>query len=395
MKPILEIQNVGKRFSIGHQGGGYQSFGDRLSNIFQLSKIRQEAFWALQDVSFQVMPGESVGIVGRNGAGKSTLLKILSKITPPTTGRIISRGRMASLLEVGTGFHLELTGRENIFLNGSIMGMKKQEIIKHFDEIVDFSGTEKFLDTALKHYSSGMQLRLAFAVASFLSPEILVIDEVLAVGDAEFQNKCMGKMAEVTSQGRTVLFVSHNMSAVEHLCTRGIFLQEGKVKMDDTIHAVVGAYLRHEKIETTTAEGTPLANNVFVKDFTLSNDPILPLSDVNFSFTLSSDAANRITDLVLLVYNHLNERVGIIDLRHQDLWTLSAQRKQIKIEGVLSDLPLIEGTYNLGLYISSAKCQGDYLNLKRFDVVARKTEFVPYAIKYRGYIDFKTTFQIV
>jgi lipopolysaccharide transport system ATP-binding protein len=196
----------------------------------------------LNDVSLKVFPGESIGIVGRNGAGKSTLLKILSKITPPTKGRITMRGRVASLLEVGTGFHPELTGRENIFFNGSLLGMKRREIQAKFDEIVDFSGTEKFLDTPLKHFSSGMQLRLAFSVASFLEPEILVIDEVLAVGDAEFQKKCLGKMEDVNKSGRTILFVSHNMAAIENLCQRGLLLDAGRSIKDGYVGDVVGAY---------------------------------------------------------------------------------------------------------------------------------------------------------
>lgn len=203
---------------------------------------KQEEFWALKDVSFSVTAGESLGIIGRNGAGKSTLLKILSRITPPTEGRIISRGRIASLLEVGTGFHQELTGRENIYMNGSILGMKKTEINARFDEIVDFSGTEKFLDTPLKHYSSGMQLRLAFAVAAHLEPEILIIDEVLAVGDAEFQKKCLKKMEDVTGEGRTVLFVSHNLPSLKSICKRGVLLQGGQLVFSGSIDDVVNKY---------------------------------------------------------------------------------------------------------------------------------------------------------
>lgn len=189
------------------------------------------------------MPGDTIGIIGKNGAGKSTLLKILSKITPPTTGSIISRGRIASLLEVGTGFHPELSGRENIFLNGSILGMKRTEIQDQFDAIVDFSGVEKFIDTPLKHYSSGMQLRLAFAVSAFLEPEILIIDEVLAVGDAEFQKKCMGKMEDVSKNGRTILFVSHSMNAIQSLCKKGVYIDKGKADPMDDISKVVNKYL--------------------------------------------------------------------------------------------------------------------------------------------------------
>jgi lipopolysaccharide transport system ATP-binding protein len=253
MKPILEVQQLSKKYRIRHEAGGYLSLRERMQDVFRLKKNTIEDFWALNDVSFSVQPGESIGIIGRNGAGKSTLLKILSKITPPTKGKIISRGRIASLLEVGTGFHPELTGRENIFFNGSLLGMKKREIQSHFDEIIDFSGTEQFLDTPLKHYSSGMQLRLAFAVAAFLEPEILIIDEVLAVGDAEFQKKCIGKMEDVTQSGRTILFVSHNMGAVQNLCQRGILLEDGKVVANGSSGEVIKSYQSlHSNYQTTS-----------------------------------------------------------------------------------------------------------------------------------------------
>ncbi|MBL7933194.1 MAG: ABC transporter ATP-binding protein [Bacteroidia bacterium] len=241
MKPILEIKGVSKKYSIRGQQKPYLSLREDLFSFLKPSS-RKEEFWALQDVSFNVMPGDTIGIIGKNGAGKSTLLKILSKITPPTSGSITCRGRIASLLEVGTGFHPELSGRENIFLNGSILGMKRVEIQKQFDAIVDFAGVEKFIETPLKHYSSGMQLRLAFAVAAFLEPEILVIDEVLAVGDAEFQKKCLSKMEDVSRSGRTILFVSHNMAAVKELCKRGVFLSKGKTAADGSIDEAIKRY---------------------------------------------------------------------------------------------------------------------------------------------------------
>ena len=243
MKPILEIQNLSKTFRILHDKQSYLSLRDSISSIFKSSTKTTEEFYALKDVSFNVNPGESIGIIGKNGAGKSTLLKILSKITPLSFGKIISRGRIASLLEVGTGFHPELSGRENVFLNGSILGMKKTEILKNFDEIVDFAGVENFIDTPLKHYSSGMQLRLAFAVAAYLENEILIIDEVLAVGDAEFQKKCMGKMDDVSKSGRTVLFVSHNMAAVKKLCSKGILLANGMLNEIGNIETVSQKYV--------------------------------------------------------------------------------------------------------------------------------------------------------
>src|SRR3989344_6284809 len=242
-KPIIEVKNIGKKYNITHQKGSYIALRDVLMNVikspfsFLKTKVKQvagfekkEDFWALKDVSFDVEKGEVIGIIGRNGAGKSTLLKILSQITPPTTGEIILRGRVGSLLEVGTGFHPELTGRENIFLNGAILGMKKEEIVRKFDEIVKFAGIEKFLDTPVKHYSSGMYVRLAFSVAAHMETDILIIDEVLAVGDAEFQKKCLGKMEDITKeQGRTILFVSHNMATVKNLCKKCLLLEKGKV----------------------------------------------------------------------------------------------------------------------------------------------------------------------
>jgi lipopolysaccharide transport system ATP-binding protein len=241
MKPILEIKNVSKKFMINHETQPYLSLRDQISGIFKPNFPRKE-FWALKDVNFDVYPGESIGIIGKNGAGKSTLLKILSKITPPSTGKIISRGRIASLLEVGTGFHPELTGRENVFMNGAILGMRRKEILRNFDAIIDFAGVEKFIDTPLKHYSSGMQLRLAFSVASFLENEILIIDEVLAVGDAEFQKKCLGKMKDVTTNGRTVLFVSHDIEAISILCNKGVFLKSGTVEKKGDIKDIVKCY---------------------------------------------------------------------------------------------------------------------------------------------------------
>jgi len=272
MEQILEVRGVSKKYRIEHLAGGYLSLRERVIDVLRFRRAEKEDFWALHDISFSVRPGESVGIIGRNGAGKSTLLKILSKITPPSTGRILIRGRMASLLEVGTGFHPELTGRENIYFNGSLLGMKRREVLSKFDEIVDFSGTEKFLDTPLKHYSSGMQLRLAFSVAAFLEPEILVIDEVLAVGDAEFQKKCLGKMEDVSRSGRTILFVSHNMAAVENLCQRGVLLDGGKLVQQGPVKDIVDAYqlsfgslFANEWVRSQLAKGAAFFESIKIK----------------------------------------------------------------------------------------------------------------------------------
>lgn len=245
MKPILEIQNVSKRFYIERQKLPYLTLRERFSHRWRGQN--KETFWALKDVSLNVRPGEALGIIGRNGAGKSTLLKILSRITPPTKGRIICRGRITSLLEVGTGFHQELTGRENVYMNASILGLKKAEVDARFEEIVDFSGVAKFLDMPLKFYSSGMQLRLAFAVAAHLEPEILIVDEVLAVGDAEFQKKCLQKMAKATGLGMTILFVSHNLPSIRAICNTGTLLRDGSIVQTGDIREVIDAYLSYQR----------------------------------------------------------------------------------------------------------------------------------------------------
>lgn len=258
MTTVISVENLGKKYTLRHQqresytalrdvlANGAASIGQRLLHPFRkfpTGQQAQEEFWALKDVSFEVKQGDRIGIIGRNGAGKSTLLKILSRITEPTTGRVKIKGRVASLLEVGTGFHPELSGRENIYLNGAILGMSRAEIKKKFDEIVDFAEIEKFLDTPVKRYSSGMYVRLAFAVAAHLEPEILVVDEVLAVGDAQFQKKCLGKMGAVAREGRTILFVSHNMAAVTALCERAVLFTSGKIIRDDFTTNVIEDYL--------------------------------------------------------------------------------------------------------------------------------------------------------
>ncbi len=258
MSTVITVENLGKKYTLHHQQREqYTALRDVISNgVRNLSKkffspftphssplSASEDFWALKDVSFEVKQGDRIGIIGRNGAGKSTLLKILSRITEPTTGSVRIKGRVASLLEVGTGFHPELTGRENIFLNGAILGMGRAEIKKKFDEIVDFAEIEKFLDTPVKRYSSGMYVRLAFAVAAHLEPEILIVDEVLAVGDAQFQKKCLGKMEEVGKEGRTVIFVSHNMAAISSLCERTIVLKSGKIAFDGDVEKGIDHYL--------------------------------------------------------------------------------------------------------------------------------------------------------
>lgn len=237
MQPIITAENLGKRYRIGTRGAAYATLRETITNAVrprrhqarQNGRSAADMIWALRDVSFDIQRGDVVGVIGRNGAGKSTLLKILSRVTEPTTGRVKLFGRVGSLLEVGTGFHPELTGRENVFLNGSILGMSRSEILRRFDEIVAFAGVEKFVDTPVKRFSSGMYLRLAFAVAAHLEPEILIVDEVLAVGDAGFQQRCMRRLHDVANEGRTVLFVSHNMAAISALCTKAMVLSQGSI----------------------------------------------------------------------------------------------------------------------------------------------------------------------
>lgn len=266
-KPIIVVENLSKKYLIGENIHGHGArtfrdiFDDKLKRILSRKERQHKkeatTIWALKEVSFEVGEGEVVGIIGRNGAGKSTLLKILSRITEPTVGRVILRGRVASLLEVGTGFSQELTGRENIYLNGSILGMRKTEIDKRFDEIVQFAEIEKFLDTPVKRYSSGMYVRLAFAVAAHLEPEVLLVDEVLAVGDAQFQKKCLGKMEEAAQGGKTVVFVSHNMVAIEGLCSKGILLEKGRIErigetIDITRYYIDNLFLASPRVDLST-----------------------------------------------------------------------------------------------------------------------------------------------
>ena len=293
-KPIIEINGLSKKYRYG-PSQPYYTLRDSLSNIFKPApKNNNDSFWALKDVSMTVHEGEVVGIIGPNGSGKSTLLKILSRITMPTRGEAIIRGRVGSLLEVGTGFHQELTGRENLYLNGSILGMNRKEINNKFDEIVDFSGIEKFLDTPVKRYSSGMLVRLGFAVAAHLDPEILLIDEVLAVGDIEFQNKCLKKMDEVAKGGRTILFVSHNMNSIEQLCTSAVCLVGGKVGAEGKdVNRVVANYL---KVTTKGLKGKWVNKNKKFdsKYFFPKSVSLIDMNDNVISSSTRNDADIRI-----------------------------------------------------------------------------------------------------
>ena len=353
MKPILEVHHLAKNYRIKHVAGGYLSLRERVLNAFKFANTQDEDFWSVNDVSFEVQPGESIGIIGRNGAGKSTLLKILSKITPPTKGKITTRGRMASLLEVGTGFHPELTGRENIFFNGSLLGMKRREIESKFDEILEFSGVEKFLDTQLKHYSSGMQLRLAFSVAAFLEPEILVIDEVLAVGDAEFQKKCLGKMEEISKSGRTILFVSHNMGAVQNLCHKAILLDQGKIVQNAPVGQVIQTYQssfssKNENEWTALKESK---DQVFLKKVNLFLNGEQPHHKLIVTCEVISKSEHKD---VFVAFDILNS-LGIAILQaipiHEPFIKYNGGSQIIKTEIELP--PLIPDTYKVSVWLGS------------------------------------------
>ncbi|HXG82928.1 MAG TPA: ABC transporter ATP-binding protein [Pyrinomonadaceae bacterium] len=309
MKPIIRVENLSKEYKIGASREPYSTLRESIINSVKALLQRRgngedKTFQVLKDINFEITPGEIVGVIGRNGAGKSTLLKILSRITEPTSGRIELYGRVGSLLEVGTGFHPELTGRENIFLNGAILGMKRGEIVDKFDEIAAFAEIGEFLDTPVKRYSSGMYTRLAFSVAAHLESEVLVVDEVLAVGDAEFQKKCLGKMKDVSHSGRTVLFVSHNMVAVKNLCRRAIFLQKGELRFDSTADAAIEMYLQtgiessSERLWTDAEmpgnETVKVRRTAVYAENKLPNDVILTNSDVVFEieFYNNSDDAD-------------------------------------------------------------------------------------------------------
>lgn len=379
MKPILEVHKISKKFKIQHLSGGYLSLRERLFKGFTFKREETEDFWALDDVSFEVKAGESIGIIGRNGAGKSTLLKILSKITPPTKGKIISRGRVASLLEVGTGFHPELTGRENIFFNGSLLGMKRKEIQSKFDEIVDFSGVEKFLDTPLKHYSSGMQLRLAFAVAAFLEPEILIIDEVLAVGDAEFQKKCLGKMEDVSKSGRTILFVSHNMGAVKNLCSQCILIESGSVKFIGDTDIATDRYLSSGLSNTdqnSLSFQRPVHSALWMDHLYFNNQlggrGILYYGD-KLILKLKCKATSVTNGFIGFVISSVD---GIKLLngnnRYQQFRLLIDPAKDDYVFCDLGVLPLMEGSYSITLYLGNENRDEHVIeNAVIFDVIER------------------------
>lgn len=370
MKPIIKVENLSKQYRLGSIGTGtisndlkrwwYNVRGkeDPFLKIGETNdrttKGESEYAWALKDINFEVMPGEVLGIIGKNGAGKSTLLKILSKVTGPTTGRIDYNGRIGSLLEVGTGFHPELTGRENIFLNGAILGMTKHEIRSKLDEIIDFSGCERYIDTPVKRYSSGMTVRLGFAVAAHLEPEILVVDEVLAVGDAEFQKKAIGKMQDVSrNDGRTVLFVSHNMAAVKNLCQKGLLLQNGIITYSGKVNEVIEKYINSaEKNEDIYYPLNSIVKRVSARQnastiiLTLNYHSKTPIKQPNFGFIVYDNYENPLFGNNPLI-NGIN-----------DFGTPSLEGE---IQVTITSPFLIDGVYSISIWFSDGIANGEHL----------------------------------
>ncbi len=376
MTPVIKVENLGKKYILSHnQKESYTALRDVISNGFlglakklyspaaskSLTKGSEE-FWALKDVSFEVNQGDRIGIIGRNGAGKSTLLKILSRITEPTTGSVRIKGRVASLLEVGTGFHPELTGRENIFLNGAILGMSRIEIKKKFDEIVDFAEIEKFLDTPVKRYSSGMYVRLAFAVAAHLEPEILIVDEVLAVGDAQFQKKCLGKMENVSArEGRTVLFVSHNMAAITQLCSHSLWLDSGCTQMMADTSEVIKGYLSGGYVESNgerlwEANLSPGDARIRLLAVRTMND----LGEISASFDM-----NR-TFQVELEYEILQSQAGL----RTGFWVYTIEGILVFVAGDNEDRNWMGCRRPVGRYRSRCNIPAGLLNSGKYSVTA-------------------------
>ncbi len=370
----IKVENLGKKYILSHQSrekyktfrdslaAGVKNFSGKLFGSADRIDETVEEFWALKGVSFGVASGERVGIIGRNGAGKSTLLKILSRITEPETGRVEIKGRVASLLEVGTGFHPELTGRENIYLNGAILGMSRVEIKRKFDEIVAFSEIEKFLDTPVKRYSSGMYVRLAFAVAAHLEPEILIIDEVLAVGDIQFQKKCLGKMEDVGRSGRTVLFVSHNMAAIQNLCSRCILLNHGSVYADDKTDVVIKKYVEEssEMMKISLAERRDRSGDGKVRfvSLTLKNEngdcvnSFMCGKKAVFCFSYDNSSMQELKNLQLSIGidNAIGERVTFISNETTNEVFAEVRPEFKNIEICIEKLPLLPGRYGFTIY---------------------------------------------
>jgi lipopolysaccharide transport system ATP-binding protein len=371
----VKVENLGKSYRLGTIGT--RTLKDDLFGWFSKTGSKQQReeniIWALKEIDFEVKRGEAVGIVGKNGAGKSTLLKLLSRTTAPSTGSIKLKGKIASLLEVGTGFHPELSGRENVFLNGAIMGMTRNDIKHKFDEIVAFSGVSRFIDTPVKRYSSGMYVRLAFAVAAHLESEIMIIDEVLAVGDVDFQKKCIGKMREVSgNEGRTVLFVSHNMASVKHLCTTGLFLEGGRLKMAGTVDRITDAYTQANKQlieQTALSERTDRSGSGAVRfvDFRILDrlqNPIATIlsgEDVIFSFILKSGKeAIKNMDLGFSLQDSEDHLLTVLYGSYQKAYFDADGNELIEIQCMIRSFPFSQGKYKVGARVLVNNEEADF-----------------------------------
>jgi lipopolysaccharide transport system ATP-binding protein len=404
-QPIIEVESLSKLYKLGSIGSTSlrEEFSRRWAamNVFRRTSKTEAAdsakdFWALRDISFAVQPGEVLGIIGRNGAGKSTLLKILSRITEPTSGRAILRGRVASLLEVGTGFHPDLTGRENTYLNGAILGMKRAEIRKKFDEIVAFAEIERFIDTPVKRYSSGMYVRLAFAVAAHLDPEILIVDEVLAVGDSSFQKKCIGKIQSIASDSqRTVIFVSHNMQAMEHLSSQILHLEQGKVIGVGAVPAMITEYVRRMADAREGSRQSELADGLRMLNFQISPNPITTGDPAKFEITIRSDNQTTIHDLHMVLNDPTGFRIALIDLRDPNGPYRLKPGQEVSFTGWIARLPFVSGSYGAGIVLRTGREQQEYYN--RFYLEVRppspRGQLVPYAVQYQGTTALDYTFQ--
>ena len=402
---VIRAEGLGKKYTIGHQsaervptlrdalargaGGFLRGAREMLHGRPIVAGDETEEFWALRDVSFAVARGEVLGIIGRNGAGKSTLLKVLSRITEPSEGRVEIRGRVASLLEVGTGFHPELSGRENIYLNGAILGMSRREIKARFDEIVAFAEVERFLDTPVKRYSSGMYVRLAFAVAAHLEPEILVVDEVLAVGDAEFQKKCLGKMQDVASGGRTVLFVSHNMGAVEALCTRAIQIFDGQVVRTGASGNVIQKYLDGLRggLEVRMSP-RQLEPGLVFNSLCPTKDILRKFDACEIELSFIAELPGVITDCQLLIYSTIGVRVATIDVREFGILPYRYEPGQFTISVEIKSLPLVEGQYSLGVALGTSQHGATHQDLYEIQIISDLAgNTVRYPANVRGFIE--------
>lgn len=394
----VSVRGLSKAYTIAHNLPKHTTAGEafvhKLKHPFQ--RAETETFWALKDVSFDVKKGDVVGIIGRNGAGKSTLLKILSQITEPTSGEVRLYGRVGSLLEVGTGFHPELTGRENIFLNGAILGMRRKEIERQFDAIVDFAEVEQFLDTPVKRYSSGMYVRLAFAVAAHLNPEILVVDEVLSVGDAEFQRKCIGKMQDVSRQdGRTILFVSHNLAAVRSLCTHGVLLSGGEVKFAGDADTTVGHYLAGKR---SVQVELPELNGVRVLQFSLidvdtEKETFQPVAYRDYELCLKIQFDKPATRLAvsLMIKDDNDNTVSSICTPEEGIGWRSAL-KEISISYALDKLPLFPGEYWIDMEVYTGDKSSVFPRLCSFEIQPSVLPMADCAYRrYHGYFRLATS----